>query len=122
MPLLSDVQSLFRRKRRPTALDLTGTQAERLSAVVRAAEAPIHARGGHAIEPSASEPRAGENGRRKEDELIGLMRKIGDRLDGQQQHSGRFVELLHHLPAALASVPEIHRQNANLLELSLIHI
>jgi len=115
MPLLRDVQSLFRRKRPATRIDLAGTQAERLSAVVRAAEIPIHTPE-RAIEPAVPEPRTGDNGRRKEDELMGLMRKIGDRLDGQRHTSGRLVELLEHLPPALESVPEIHRQNANLLE------
>jgi len=115
MPLLRDVQRLFGRKRRPTGIDLTRTQAARLSAALDTADgSETPARRG--VDRCLPERRPVDNGRRKDDEIMVLVRRIGDGLAGQEENSGRLVALLEHLPAALESVQEVNRRSANLVE------
>ncbi|MEM7227506.1 MAG: hypothetical protein AAF432_01690 [Planctomycetota bacterium] len=50
------------------------------------------------------------------DEVLGVVRRIGDHLDEQSERSERIVALLDRLPQAVDVMPEISRQNIRLLE------
>ncbi len=115
MPLLKDVRSLFRRKQKPVTMDLSGTQAERLAEAVRGAQAlePVK---NETVEPPVPQPRKEIARNRDHEEVMELVRKIGDHLDGQVSHSQQTLQLMEHLPRALDSLPEINRQNAHLLD------
>ncbi len=103
MPLLKDrVRTLFRR-RKPIEIDISDTQAGGLN-------------GGEIglIETKPMRPRSAAE--RAQDEVLALVRRIGDHLDGQTSRTERLLEVMDRLPHALDAVPEINRQNARLLE------
>lgn len=119
MPFMEELRRLFTRSpkpRTPVGIDLTGTQAEGLSngsggddvQRSRTAEdslAPVHRR-----KPTLTEIQ------QNYDEVMGLVRKIGDHLDAQTQRTEKLVSLMERLPEAIDALPEMHRQNARLLE------
>jgi len=112
MTLLSDVRRIFGRKR-PVAIDLTGTQAEPLSKQLGAnmgGGAP-----GSTIEPKPTRLRFTPDGRSNE-EVLGLVRKIGDHLDAQTRRTEQVLRLMDRVPQALDALPEINRQNTRLME------
>ncbi len=115
MPLLPDVRSLFRKRQKPVEIDLTGTQAERLAAALGACGAEED-EGFGPIETPVAEPRAASKAERGQDEIMGLVHKIGNHLDGQSDNAKRMLGLLDRLPHALDSLPELNRQNAHMLE------
>ena len=50
------------------------------------------------------------------EEVMGLVRKIGDHLDHQTTRTERLLGLMDRMPQALDALPEINRQNARLLD------
>jgi DNA repair exonuclease SbcCD ATPase subunit len=113
MPLLNDVRSLFRKKRKPVEIDLRGTQAAALDDAGGARAASPAAT---AIEPKSVRSRTASDGNRSLEEIMSLVRKISDHLDGQTDRTERMLQLIDRMPQALDALPEINRQNARLLE------
>jgi hypothetical protein len=125
MLFMDELRRLFHRKprphyslRRPVEIDVTATQAEGLADEVRGSSLngevatelngspllPVHRK------PTISELQRGY------EEVVSLVHKIGDHLDAQTQRTERLVELMERLPEAIDALPEVHRQNARLLD------
>jgi hypothetical protein len=105
MPLLADVRTLFRRRSRRDGVDRNGAGTERLDGAAgdrRSTEL-------HRIEPKAAAARTPE-------EIVLMVRRIGDHLEGQTQRTERLLELMDRLPPAIDALPEINRQNARFVE------
>lgn len=125
MPLLRDVRSLlnFSRKRRPIEIDLTGTQAEALTAEIHAADSAngngngVSLNGKHDDHHAISRRHAGNGSRASNtEELMSLVRKMGEHMDNQADRTDRVIEVMDRLPKSLEVLPEINRQNACLIE------
>lgn len=65
--------------------------------------------------PSTS-ARSHDNARVESNDVIGLVRRIGEHLDDQAQHGQQVVALLDRLPPALQALPEMNRHCTRLLE------
>lgn len=108
MTLLADLRGIFTR-RRPASVDLTTTGPDgrpihvesKMTALPPAGASSHHA---EPINPPAVE------------EVVSLVRSISAHLDGQNERTDRLINTLERLPAAIEALPEIHRQNARLLE------
>jgi len=123
MPLMQDIRRFFRgKKQKPVEIDLTGTQAGGLAASVR--EPAEEASGSHAAPLSTRTGRTKTIGelQRGYDEVLGLVRKIGDHLDAQTERTERMMQMMEHLPQAIDALPEINRQNARLLDILSDHL
>ncbi|HRP62770.1 MAG TPA: hypothetical protein PK400_05715 [Phycisphaerales bacterium] len=108
MPLMQDIRNLFRpRRKTPLELDLTGTQAEGLADNGDSRSAIIERK----PKRSMAELQQGY------DEVMGLVRKIGDHLDAQTRRTEKLVELMERLPQALDALPEASRNNSRTLDL-----
>ncbi|MCP3902808.1 MAG: hypothetical protein GY715_04155 [Planctomycetes bacterium] len=114
MPLIKDVGRLFRRRRRPVEIDLTSTQAAALAA--RAEEPGETTSPTAMIEPKPQPLRERRGEGRAHEEVLDLVRRIGEHLDHQSDRAERMVQLLDRMPAMLDALPEINRQNATLVE------
>lgn len=138
MPLLQDIRRFFTGKRRdPVEIDLTGTQAQGLADSAQPAS-PDSSREGDEDAVLEDEVAGGSylsrrNSRgsrtktmnelqRGYDEVIGLVRKIGDHLDAQTERTERMMSMMEHLPQAIDALPEINRQNARLLDILSDHL
>jgi len=132
MPLLQDIRRFFTGKRRkPVEIDLTGTQAEGLSQSANASpngredepDRDSSAEGHLArLAPRTSRAKTMNELQRGYDEVIGLVRKIGDHLDSQTERTERMMSMMERLPQAIDALPEINRQNARLLDILSDHL
>jgi ABC-type transporter Mla subunit MlaD len=117
MHLLRDVRSLIRRRFRPVRIDLTGTQAESLADAAPDDDEPADLRSDSAIEPKPARARSSvAEVARNQEEVMSLVRKIGDHLDAQTGRTQRLLHLMERMPQALDALPEINRQNSRLLD------
>jgi chromosome segregation ATPase len=133
MPLLQDIRRFFSgRKKEPIDIDLTGTQAEGLAEAAGTSDRDSEA--------ERVEPESGGDGplarlshrsnraktvselQRGYDEVLGLVRKIGDHLDAQSDRTERMMNVMDRLPQAIDALPEINRQNARLLDILSDHL
>ncbi|MBT8484546.1 MAG: hypothetical protein HKO59_15015 [Phycisphaerales bacterium] len=105
------VRSLFHRRPRPVEIDLNGSDDGNPADTTSSAR-------GTALGLIETKPRAlsaADTGRSM-DEVMHLVRKIGDHLDRQTERTDQLVGLMDNVPQALEALPEINRQNARLLE------
>jgi hypothetical protein len=122
MPLLRDVRNIFRRRRRPVVIDLADApdHADPLEPADGAGAAPDPGPDlgplDRAVEPKPMRGRVISESARSYDEVMGTVRKIGSHLDSQSERTERLLGLMDRLPPALASLPELNRQNARLLD------
>ncbi len=117
MPRLLDVRQLFRRKTKPVAIDLTGTQAESLTQSMGKGVEQTNENG--EFTGSVDSPK--KTNRippvvSSVEEVSTLVRKVGEHLDNQSDRTERLLTMLQQLPTAFETLPEIHRQNTCLLE------
>lgn len=117
MPFMEEVRKLFKR-RKPVEIDLTDGSATDFDSVSNAEQggdgkplASVQRR-----KPTLAEIQQGY------DEVMGLVRKIGEHLDAQTQRTEKLVELMERLPEAIDSLPELHRQNSRLLDVLNEHL
>jgi chromosome segregation ATPase len=125
MPLLEDIRRFFKREKRskPVEIDLTGTQAEGLSDSARDGESQSEGDGNLApITARNARPRTMNELQRGYDDVMSLVRKIGDHLDSQTERTDRMMSMMEHLPQAIDALPEINRQNARLLDVLSDHL
>ncbi len=122
MPIMDGIKRFFTRREEPVAVDLNArsesdeTHATDQNALHQSAARP------ELIEARPARPRNLNELQRGYDEILGLVRKIGDHLDSQSQRTERLVELMDRMPETLDALPEINRQNARLLEVLTEHL
>jgi ABC-type transporter Mla subunit MlaD len=114
MPLLTDVRSLFRRKRKPLEIDIRDARPEAVNGEATSLDDPSPGRTAIEARPVRGRSIADANGNLHE--IMGLVRKISEHLDGQTDRTERMLQLIDRMPQALDALPEINRQNARLLE------
>jgi len=118
MQLMTDLKTFFTRRRPRTAIAFSGTQAAALTEH-REDTLPSDSSSPPAnvsIETKPTRRQSVSELQRGYDEVLGVVRRIGEHLDEQRERSERIVELLDRLPQALDVMPEISRQNIRLLE------
>lgn len=119
MPLLRDLRTLLRR-RRQVVVDLSENGPHRRESgeddVPGADDGPATS-----LQRSSRTRSVGDM-QRSYDEVMGLVRKIGDHLDTQADRTQRLIDLMDRMPQALDALPEINRQNARLFEVLTDHL
>ncbi|TVQ52165.1 MAG: hypothetical protein EA377_10925 [Phycisphaerales bacterium] len=121
MPIMDGLKRFFTRRENPVAVDLN-TPPERNENHATENSAVQEPPRPELIEARPSKPRNLAELQRGYDEIMGLVRKIGDHLDSQSERTERLVELMDRLPETLDALPEINRQNARLLEVLTEHL
>ena len=117
MPRLLDVRQLFRRKPKPVAIDLSGTQAESLSQSMDLEHESTNGNGDRpAIVESTRKTSFPTPTVSSMEEVSALVRKVGEHLDSHADQTERLLVMLEQIPSAFDTLPEIHRQNTCLLE------
>ncbi len=109
MPMLDGLRKMFRGRKDPVAIDLTDNQTD-------ANSSPDNLTGELAPAERRAKPRSMAELQRGYEEVMGLVRKVGDHLDAQTKRTERLIDLMENLPQALDALPEINRQNSQLLE------
>lgn len=128
MQMFTELKTRFFRRKPAVRINLDGTQAAGLVNAAHGIDDADHASThddftangtNHADSMIEAKPNKRQNMaelQRGYEEVIGVVRRIGDHLDEQSDRSERIVELLDRLPQALDVMPEISRQNIRLLE------
>jgi hypothetical protein len=119
MPLLSDIRSLFSRKKRVPVIDLNITQAHGLQEATRDVDVMPTSNGSDLpfIESKPMRLRSNEEPQRGYHDVMDLVYKLSEHLDRQTERTERLLELLEKLPQGLEALPEFNRQSAKMLEL-----
>jgi methyl-accepting chemotaxis protein len=113
MTFLPGLRGMFTRRRPVVEIEVVGGQVG-ATATGRQRDEPV-------VEALPADPpreltRPEPTPSRGSDEVIGLVRKIGDHLDKQAEHTQRLDSLIEQLPEAMEALPEINRQNSRLLD------
>ncbi len=116
-------RTLFARRREPVVIDLSETQAGGLvegpdAALAEPSGANGASRGALATiepKPPTRRPTLAEV-QRSYDEVMDLVRRIGEHIDTQAQRTDTLIGLLNDLPRAIQALPEINRNNARMIE------
>lgn len=115
MALLTDVRRFIGKKRKIKTVSLNGTQAERL------ADAPASKSDKSEQDLAMIEPKPIKS-RDMQEDVVAMIRRIGEHLDAQSGRTERLIELMERLPPALEALPEINRQNTRLLDVLTDHL
>lgn len=105
MAMLEGIRKLFRGKK-PVAIDISDESSDEGAVIDRSTELAVDRK----PKRSLAELQQGY------EEVMGLVRKVGDHLESQAQRTDQLLSLMERLPQALDALPEINRQNARLLE------
>ncbi|MHC4990831.1 MAG: hypothetical protein ACYTGC_07600 [Planctomycetota bacterium] len=111
MAVLMDIRNLLRRKKDHASLNGEVTRSESDRSSLATVEPKVN------VSTPAPKGRSLSELQRGHEEVMGLVRKIGDHLDDQSQRHRTLDEVMGQVPAALEVLPDINRQNARLLEL-----
>lgn len=110
MPMLDGIRNLFRGRKEPVAIDLS--DEDRLHAEV----VDHGGADGNALVAERRPKRSMAELQQGYEEVMGLVRRVGDHLDAQAKRTEKLLTLMERMPQALDALPEINRQNARLLE------
>ena len=122
MPLLGDIRRMFTRRKPVAVVDVNAVQTDSLSAE----EEHRVLIGGNGIDQNPGPPlietlpfrvQRDDPTEPRLDEIMSLVRTIGEHVTRQNERTERLLNVLEGLPAALASLPDHARQSAQLLEL-----
>jgi methyl-accepting chemotaxis protein len=117
MQLIDGLRRLFRRGTAPVQIDVAGETGENGGD----SSAPDGRDGGLSVVHRRPKRSLSEL-QQSYDEIMGLVRRIGDHLDGQTRRTETLVSLMERLPPALDALPELGRHNARLLEMLNDHL
>lgn len=109
MPMLEGLRKMLRGRKDPVAIDLTDDQREKAAQTERNGD-------GELVVERRSKSRSMAELQQGYDEVMGLVRKVGDHLDTQSQRTEKLLSLMERMPQALDALPEINRQNSQLLQ------
>jgi chromosome segregation ATPase len=118
-----DIRKLLRRRKGRSPITEVVTQADGLkrSGFETGASEDGAARPIATVEPkmavSASKSRSAAELQRSYDQVMTLVRRIGDHLDAQAERQERLDVVVEKLPAAMDALPEITRQNQRMIDL-----
>jgi chromosome segregation ATPase len=119
MPMLEGFRKLFGGRRKPVAIDLDTEDGQLRSTSDQTGTGtgagPGTGAGANELSPMRPE-RPKQDLQRGMDEIMSLVRRVGDHLDSQSQRTEKLLTLAEDLPQALQALPEINRQNGQLLE------